>query len=146
MASQPENGSETSRPFAAWLALGILVFYIPFLVIINFLPSESVLDSVDVTEDVVGMFEFAAVIISLVVAIWALAIRKQWGRWFVAASFAYMVGTLLWGHFFLDEDPEDKLNILLGATLGLAPLVIVILLVSFGAGVKNYFAESPTDT
>jgi hypothetical protein len=53
---------------------------------------------------------------------------------------------LLWGHFFFpDEDPEDKMNILLGASVGLSPFVIVILLVSFGEGVKNYFAERRRD-
>jgi hypothetical protein len=109
-------------------------------------PSESVLDHVDFADDLIGLAEVAAVYISLTVAIWALAVRKQWGRWFVAAPIAYLVGTLLWGHFFFpDEDPEDKMNILLGASVGLSPFVIVILLVSFGEGVKNYFAERRRD-
>ena len=51
---------------------------------------------------------------------------------------------MLWGHFiYIDEDPEEKVNILLGASVLLSPLVIVILLVSFGEGVKNYFTERP---
>jgi hypothetical protein len=134
----------TKRPFAVWLALGILVFYIPFSLLMLFLPSESVLDQIDLSEDLVGLAEVAAVYISLAVAIWALSIGKQWGRWFVAAPVAYIVGTLLWGHFiYIDEDPEDKMNVLLGASVGLSPLVLVVLLVSFGEGVKKYFTERP---
>jgi len=122
----------TKRPVAVWLALGILVFYIPFSLVIIVLPSESVLDQVDFADDLIGLAEVAAVYISLAVAIWALAMRKQWSRLFVAVPLTYLVGTVLWGHFFVDEDPEDKMNILLGASVGLSPLVIVILLVSFG--------------
>jgi hypothetical protein len=147
MASQPQKSLTTRRPFAVWLALAILIFYIPFSLLMLFLPSESVLDQIDLTEDLIGLAEVAAAYISLVVAVWALAIRKHWGRWFVAIPIAYLIGTLLWGHFvFVDEDPEDKMNILLGASVGLLPLVIVVLLVSFGEGVKKYFAERPKET
>ena len=146
MSSQPAKSPTDRRPFAVWLALWILVLYIPFWVLINFLPSESVLDNVDMADDVVGIAEFAVVVISLAVAIGALAMRKQWGRWFVAAPTAYFVGTLLWGHFvFVDEGPDYKMGILLAASIGLSPLVIVVLLVSFGEGVKNYFAERRQD-
>lgn len=142
MASQPEKSLTTLRPLAVWLALVVLVLYIPFWVLINLLPSESVLDNDDMADDVVGIAEFAAVTISLAIAIWALAMRKQWGRWFVAAPIAYLIGTLLWGHVFVDDDADYKMDILLGASVGLSPLVIVILLVSFGENAKNYFSTS----
>ena len=143
MASQTENDSPARRPHSVWLALWILVLYIPFWILINFLPSESVLDNVDWAADPIGIAEVAAVTISLVVAICTLLKRKRWGRWFVAAPVAYIVGTLLWGHFyFVDEDPDYKMGILLAASVGLSPLIIVILLVSFGEGVKNHFSTS----
>jgi uncharacterized membrane protein (DUF485 family) len=101
MASQTENISRARRPFAVWLALGILVFYIPFSFLMIFWPSESVLDRPDFADDLVGLAEIAAVLISLAIAIWAFAVRKQWGRWFVAAPVAYLVGTVVVGTLHL---------------------------------------------
>ncbi len=148
MASHSEKRLTTPRPFAVWIALGILFLYIPIFLLPVLFPwnSYSVLDEREFSDVVIDTIELALVIISLVVAFWTIAVRKQWGRWFVAAFIAYFTGREIWDHLILPEllieEPYDKTDILLGTTVGLAPLLVVILLVSFGANVKKYFSTS----
>jgi len=139
--------SAPNRPVAVWIALGILLTYIPLLVVVLILSSsKSVLDARDVGDLVVDIAEAATVILLLMIAFWALAIRRQWGRWFVLSTLTYIVGLLIWGRLFsselLVESPEDKSDLLVGACVGLSPLLLVVLLVSFGSNVKNYFAAT----
>lgn len=138
--------SGSKRPIAIWIALGILPIYILLLALGLFFPTDrSVLDTPDVADVVADFVEVGAVIITLFIAFLALAMRKKWGRWFVLAPLVFIIGVLIWGEFFsgqVVESSEERIYLLLGACVGLAPLLIVFLLVSFGSAVKNYFAAS----
>lgn len=92
---------------------------------------------------VIDTIEGAVVIVSLAVAFWALATRRQWGRWFVAGTLAYIIGTLLWiGMIDSEIDAENMSSLMLGASVALSPLLLVVLLVSFGESVKPYFSHN----
>ncbi|MBK9155721.1 MAG: hypothetical protein IPM25_16190 [Chloracidobacterium sp.] len=136
-----------SRPTAVWIGLAILMAYIPLLIISMLAsPSESVLDETDLADQIIEIIEFSFVVLSLTVAFWALATRRQWGRWLIALPLAYMLGTLAYGLLFLEFNPVDKEDLLIGAALGSSPLVLVIFLVSVGSKVKTYFSRlGPSD-
>jgi hypothetical protein len=148
MENQSEQKLTTRRPIAVWIALGILLLYVPIFLLGIFSSSDrkSVSGEREFSDVVVYAILWASVIISLVIAFWAIAVRKQWGRWFVAAHIAYITGFLIWGHLtvpeLVAEDSYDRTKILLGAIIWFSPLLIVILLVSFGANVKQYFSSS----
>jgi hypothetical protein len=137
--------ANSQRPLAVWIALGILIVYVPLLFLgVVFLPDESVLDERDFADLIIDTAEVGAVSLSLIIAFWALATRRQWGRWFVAAALPYIIGVSLWGQLFSpDVDVNEEIEVLLlGAIVLLSPLVIIILLVSVGSRVKSYFSMS----
>ena len=136
-----------TRPTAVWIALAILMVYIPLIfIVIVASQSESVLDGSDFTDLIIGIAEVAIVVISLMFAIWALATRRQWGRWFIALPLAYLIGTLAYTLSFSAMDPVDREDTMIGAVVGLTPLVLVIFLVSVGSKVKNYFGSAERST
>ena len=145
MASHAGQRPTTQRPIAVWIALVILVIYIPLLFIGLVLPSESVLDEREVTDVIFDSVESAPVLLSLTVALWATFTRRRWARWLVAAALVYILGVLIFGEIFYPESPEQfpegRIDLLIGATIGLSPLVLVGLLLSFGAEVRSYFSE-----
>jgi hypothetical protein len=144
MASHARERHKTQRPIAVLIALAITLLYMPFLLLLFLGPNESVLDEGEVVDSVIDAVEMAVIIVSLAIAFGAIATRRQWGRWFVAAPIAYLVGALMWVNiFFVDVSPDDKMSLLIGACFFLSPLIIVVLLVSFGGSVKEYFATSP---
>lgn len=133
----------TSRPTAVWIGLAILIGYIPLSFIgIVISRSESVLDETDLADVIIDIAEMSFAGLSLIVAFWALATRRLWGRWLIALPLAYIIGILAYGLLFLELDSVDKENVLIGALMGLSPLVLVILLVSVGSNVKTYFSRS----
>lgn len=133
----------TSRPIAVWVGLAILSAYIPFLFVIYLLlPRESVLDQPELTELAIAWVELFFWVLSLSISIWAIATRRSWGRLFVAIPPLYIIGNLAYSQLFFEWDPVEKADTLLGAIVGLSPLFLVILLVSFGSDVRNYVADS----
>jgi hypothetical protein len=139
------------RPIAVWIALGILLLYIPLLLFgLIGPPDESVLNTRE-TEDLISDIALGAgILVSLLIAFWALTYRKQWGRWFILGPIAFFSGETLYEELFVpeivSENIEDKMVFLVALCAGLIPLVIVFLLVSFGSRVKNYFALSGIHT
>lgn len=133
------------RPASVWIALVVLALYI-FLFLFGLIvgpPDPSVLDTPPTDELIIGIAENVAMTISLAIALWALATRRQWGRWFVAGMIAYVFGVTAYEHFFLPElDASGQNDLLLHLSIGLTPLLLVVLLVSFGEGVKKYFSPN----
>ncbi|MEK7855350.1 MAG: hypothetical protein AAB288_04615, partial [Acidobacteriota bacterium] len=72
----------TSRPTALWIGLAILIAYIPLsFIAIMISRSESVLVETGPVDVVIDIAEMSFVGLSLIVASWALATRRLWGRW-----------------------------------------------------------------
>lgn len=137
----------TSRPTALWIGLGMLIAYIPLsFIAIMISRSESVLVETGPVDVVIDIAEMSFVGLSLIVASWALATRRLWGRWLIALPLAYLIGIVAYDILFFESEYADKENLLIGALMGLSPLVAVILLVSVGSTVKTYFSSSgPSD-
>lgn len=131
------------RPASVWTALVILALYISLFILglIVGPPDPSVLDTPPTDEIIIGIAETVAMTISLAIALWALATRRQWGRWFVAGMIAYVFGASAYDHFFLPElDASGQDDYLLHMSIGFTPLLLVVILVSFGEGVRKYFS------
>lgn len=144
MTSQEREKAKTHRPASVWIALVILILYIPLLTFGFFVPFErSVLDEMDLVDEMIGHAQSAAVIASLVVAFFATFKRKRWGRWFLLAPLFYIVGSLGFQEIFYPEptlyDAEDRDALWLGFTVGLAPMLLTFVLVSVGDSVREYF-------
>jgi hypothetical protein len=136
------------RPTSIWIALCVLALYIALLVVVMVVgpPDPSVLDEPEFGDWLINVVEAIITIASLVVGFVALAARRQWGRWFVTATLVYFVGTLAYGLIvFPDPDPVADQDALIGWTLGLSPLLFVLILTSFGESVREYFALRPRD-
>jgi heme/copper-type cytochrome/quinol oxidase subunit 4 len=130
------------RPLSVWIALLILALYISGFVYICFLmPVDmSVLEAPDLTDQIVGTIEAVALTLSLVVAFWAIATRREWGRWFVAVVIAYLTGLVAYESlFFPHPDPEENTSYLVGFGLFTSILSLVVISVSFGDHVNEYF-------
>jgi hypothetical protein len=107
-------------------------------------PDPSVLDEPEFGDWLIDVVEAIITTGSLVVGFWALAARRQWGRWFVAAPLIYIIGTLGYALIvFPDPDPFADQETIVLWTITLSPLLFVIILTSFGESVRDYFAFRP---
>lgn len=131
-----------SRPTAVRIGLAILIAYIPlFLLGIVVSRGESVLDETEFSDLIIGIVETSFVVLSLIIAFWALATRRLWGRWLIALPLVYMIATLAYNLLLFESNAVEKEDVLIGSFIGLSPLVLVILLVSVGSNVRTYFSR-----
>lgn len=142
MTSQSKKQVIATRPLAVWFALAIIILYFLLFIIVMFIgpPDQSILDQPEFIDQVIGVVETLAIEISLGLAIWALATRRLWGRWFIIAPVGYILGTIGYGLLvYPDPDPVIQQERIFIAVLGFSPLAFATLLVSFGERNKEYF-------